>query len=418
MKTRSFVLLLLAILVLATVFFLKRPEKVVEVSYTLPDWQLPIDTSKVVKMGIRKGPAVVNVERKHGTWKHELGDRRNADSALVTRLLKGVADFRLLGLVSSNPRKQDLFDVGESGITMTIGTDDGREISLVVGKMTSLPSRSYIRPVSSDMVYLARGLTPEAIEGEAFGGLRKSTFRIDSSSILMISVGMGQTTLTVHKQGQTWISAETSVPGEHMSPVLASLEGIQAEQVGEWNLRNGELPLLTADILEQRQVRLEFYSGPSDSTYILRSSFSPDPYAVSVKVAQPLLRLVSYVLSRQAIASQTAKTPLRQAQPTTGLPPLSAPVKKETGVHPPAPSKPAVAVLPRRTPPRKTSETETSRKVEDEDVLSVHVVKAGETLESISQLYGVTRMQLMQWNLLTGDNIRPGTELYVFVKKR
>ena len=415
MKTKTYIVLILAILVLGTVFLLKRPEKAVEVSYTLPDWQLPIDTSRVVKIGIQKGTGSVTIERKHGAWRHEHGSRLTADSALVTRLLKGVADFRLLGLVSSNPRKQDLFDVGESGTTITVATDDGKEMSLVVGRMTSLPSRSYIRPTTSDMVYLARGLTPEVIEGEAFGGLRTSTFRIDSSSILMISVEMGPTAIAVHRQGRNWISVETPIPGPQMSPVLACLQQIRAEQVGGWNLRSGEKPLLSVDVLERKRVKLEFYSGgASDSSYILQSSFSPDPYAVDIKMAQPLLKLVSFVLSRQAIASQQQT----QAAPNQAPHPPPSTPKKEVAARPGTiPKQPAV-VDQRRTPPKKTGETQVTRSIEDDGVLSVHIVKQGETLESIAEKYDVTRDQLMQWNLLTSETVRPGAELYVFVRRK
>lgn len=404
MKNKTYIVLILAIIVLGTVFFLKRPERAVDVSFTLPDWELPIDTSRVVKLGIMKGTASVTVERKHGIWRHERGDRLGADGNLVNRLLKGVAEFRLLGLVSSNPRKQDLFEVGESGTTVTIATDDGREISLVVGRMTSLPSRSFVRPVASDMVYLARGLTPEVIEGDAFWGLRRSTFHVDSASILMISIEMGQTALAIHRQGSAWLSVETPIPKEQMSPALASLQEIRAEKTGEGSFRGGEPPLLVVDILEQKRVRLEFYSeGVSDSTYVMKSSFTPDPYSVDIKVAQPFLRLASFVLSREVIASQ------QQTKP--------APARKVAVVPPPTSTSPARASLPRRPVPKKTTETPAAKTVDDEGVLSVHVVRQGETLESIARQYDITRDQLMQWNLLTSETVTPGTELYVFVKK-
>jgi len=81
----------------------------------------------------------------------------NADSVLGHAPSQSVADFRLLGLVLVQPRKQDLFDVGESGTSFTVPPMTGGRCLLVVGKMTSLPSRSYVRPSTSDMVYLAKG---------------------------------------------------------------------------------------------------------------------------------------------------------------------------------------------------------------------------------------------------------------------
>lgn len=45
-----------------------------------------------------------------------------------------------------------------------------------------------------------------------------------------------------------------------------------------------------------------------------------------------------------------------------------------------------------------------------------HVVKAGETLASIAQLYNVSIRELIQWNNLHDNNVSAGTELFISVK--
>lgn len=421
MKTRSYLLLILSIIVLATVFFLKYPKDAVEISYTMPDWHLPVDTSSVISMNIRNANGSVSVERRHGTWRHETGDRARADNALVKRLLRGVADFRLLGLVSSNPRKQDLFDVGESGTSIVITTDEGKEMSMVVGKVSSLPTRSYVRPVGSDMVYLASGLTPDVVAGEAFGALRQSVFRIDSASILLISIDVGQNVLGIHRQGGTWMSTQTPIPKHLMSPVLSSLQEMRAEQANESLVRSGDVPLLSVDVLGQKRVRMEFYSvGTSDTSYFLKTSSSPQGHTVHISVAQPFLKLVSFVLSQQAIASQPRPQSADQqvVAETRAAPTLPAPRK----IEPPQPRVTTQPALPSQRPsPRRTTETSpppSAAGTDDEGALTVHVVKPGETLESIARQYNTTREQIMQWNLLRSYDLRPGTELYVFAKMR
>jgi LysM repeat protein len=47
----------------------------------------------------------------------------------------------------------------------------------------------------------------------------------------------------------------------------------------------------------------------------------------------------------------------------------------------------------------------------------VHTVKAGESLGDVAVRYNVSKDQLRRWNLLTTDDVSPGVELYVFVRK-
>jgi LysM repeat protein len=57
--------------------------------------------------------------------------------------------------------------------------------------------------------------------------------------------------------------------------------------------------------------------------------------------------------------------------------------------------------------------------VPDEDGdLTVHTVKRGETMQTIAKKYNVTVEQILKWNLLKSINVKPGQELYVYIKKK
>ncbi len=91
---------------------------------------------------------------------------------------------------------------------------------------------------------------------------------------------------------------------------------------------------------------------------------------------------------------------------------------------------PAVSPAPGRTPARDQNRTPAktgapvtntppaqSNAVDDEGELTVHVVKKGETMTTIARDYGVTVEQILKWNLLKSISVRPGQELYIFVRK-
>jgi LysM repeat protein len=70
-----------------------------------------------------------------------------------------------------------------------------------------------------------------------------------------------------------------------------------------------------------------------------------------------------------------------------------------------------------QTTTRTPAATNTEASLEEDAVLTVHTVKAGESLGDVAVRYNVSKDQLRRWNLLTTDDVSPGVELYVFVRK-
>ena len=54
---------------------------------------------------------------------------------------------------------------------------------------------------------------------------------------------------------------------------------------------------------------------------------------------------------------------------------------------------------------------------DDDGDLTVHTVVKGETMPIIAKKYNVTVEQILKWNLLKSIAVRPGPELYIYVKK-
>lgn len=418
MKRRTYIPLGLTIVALAALFFLKHPTRMVETSYSPPDWQLPIDTSRVERIEVRRAEGSFSMERKHGTWRLEQAGRPKADSLTVTRLLEGIANFKLIGLVSSNPRKADLFGVGESGTTIVVTSDDAKPLSLVVGKMSSLSSRAYIRPTELDMVYLVRGMTPDVFTGETGQGSGDVVFKVEPGSILSMSVSNAQSMFTIRREGQRWFSLENPVAYDVIAPALAALAELRADESIDWEPDRTRIPLLRVVVQGQQSVTLEFYGhGTKDGSNILRTSLAQKAHVISKEIALVFQHLMNE-LSRQqpVVASRTFEEPLP-------APPVSTPKQTTTPRVIPA-SRPEITARrvqpsqPQTVVPSTTSEvTNEKGKLEDEGVLTVHIVKGGETLWTIARQYNVTEEQVRQWNLLTTDVVSPGTELYVFARK-
>lgn len=119
--------------------------------------------------------------------------------------------------------------------------------------------------------------------------------------------------------------------------------------------------------------------------------------------------------------SGTAVPPSSGGRTTQTQPPAQAPADRApartpdrapvtTPVQPPA-------KVPAATPEKAPAGGGKQDALDDEGELSVHVVKKGETMTSIAKQYGVTVEQILKWNLLKSISVKPGQELYIFVRK-
>ena len=59
----------------------------------------------------------------------------------------------------------------------------------------------------------------------------------------------------------------------------------------------------------------------------------------------------------------------------------------------------------------------TTDSTEDEGELTVYTVKRGDTMQLIARKYDVSVEQILKWNLLKSIAVKPGQELYIYVRK-
>ena len=69
-----------------------------------------------------------------------------------------------------------------------------------------------------------------------------------------------------------------------------------------------------------------------------------------------------------------------------------------------------------KPPATETKQRQTSTG-DDEGELTVYTVKAGETMPIIAKKFNCTVEEILKWNLLKSITVKPGQELYIYVKK-
>jgi hypothetical protein len=431
MRLRSYLTLGFIAAVLAVIFFLRRAPNSYEATYAVPDWKLPIDTTKIVRIDIRHRNGSAVLEQKDGFWNFQRVTGSGIDTLGLSRLLHGLAEFRLLGQVSSNPRKRDIFGVGVSGTAIDVISEDGNQISLVVGKMSALPPRAYVRPVKSNNVYLSLGMSPEIFRGESRPDPVMKELTLETSGVWHIGVNERGREFVVNRSGMQWRSGARVIPDTLIADVLQALQRMPLRETIRGNVDLRTPRLLRADVRGQNRLVFDvFDSDDYIDSYLLKTSHSDKAYLVSKGNVQPLDRLFGFLSSAPIAAVTPPPQSVVQPSRTVAPPPQRQVVQQQR--RPPViaaatprqepqqqrqrtqPKQPAMAA---QTTTRTPAATNTEASLEEDAVLTVHTVKAGESLGDVAVRYNVSKDQLRRWNLLTTDDVSPGVELYVFVRK-
>ena len=103
-------------------------------------------------------------------------------------------------------------------------------------------------------------------------------------------------------------------------------------------------------------------------------------------------------------------------------PPAETPTRDTTGYVRQTPTR----TRPSNPPPQRTEQAPASpakthpagkSSTEDEGELTVYTVKRGETMTMIAKQFNVSVEQILKWNLLKSISVKPGQELYIYLKK-
>ena len=371
---------------MATAFFVDLPGVVEEATYSLPDIELSLDPSRVVRVEIDRTGAYVKLERIHGSWRITDPVNDAVDDDAIAQLLKGIAQFRLTNMVSTNPARQGKFQVDGSGTRVTITTEDGSSIPIVIGKQARDENRTFIRPASSNTVYLADGITPGMINRELRDWRHRTVYQTDPGRITAISLKEGAETFVFRKTGRAWQLDGGVVPREIMTAMLDGISNIQALDFVDAPRLVRNQSMMLVNVTGLHPISLEFLAHSASTEHVLlRTSASPVLFAVNKALVHRLQQAIDYF--------SVPPEPLGDIEGD----PSVAPQEDRAATIAPQPQEGSI---------------------EDEGDLIVHSVMRGETLESIAHKYRINSHQIKEWNQLEDGAISAGMELYIFVRRR
>ncbi|MBI5214174.1 MAG: DUF4340 domain-containing protein [Ignavibacteriae bacterium] len=421
MKRSSYFLLFLVVIVLVVAYFYIKPKESQESTYEKPDITLTFDIGKITKIEIDKNKQYIRFEKIKDRWKIIDPINTYADDEAIYGLLEGFAKFSLLGLISSNPQKQAMYEVDDKGTSVTVTTDGNQQTTLIVGKLGQTSGQAYVRPASSGSVYLAKGLVPSLVGKSLSDWRQKTVVRVEPRMMKMLTVLAGGERAVFKRDDKKWTSGGATVPAKRMKPAVQQLSYLRAEGFIDTVVFLSGSPALHVELMTDELMRLDFYNHPKfKNQYLLKSSTDQKLYVVNKSSVKDISALVG------GMAEQPEETYAAEPDvPTTGGGGEVDDSYKPTGVEANADISPearkvlqSILQQSRGTALSSQEGLPAATGIEDSGELTVYTCKSGDNIASVSRKHNVTEEQLMKWNILKpGDVLKPGMELYVYLNR-
>mgnify|MGYP001313546682 CR=1 FL=1 len=475
MNRSTIILVALLVVLGAVTYFLLPSQKEHETSYEPQNINLKVDSASVVKIELEQKAKSVTIENVGGKWMITSPIRYAADATAIKQLLSGLSKFKVGSLISSNPEKQNIFQVDGTGTKLTVTDRSGKSVAMIVGKMGPSFSEVYFRIPSANDVYLGEGLDTWTINKAVKDWRDKSIVSTPSDAVKELTYNFSNKEFRFQHDTSGWTSGGRALDAGTMSPALNQLANLHADDFVD-SLMKIETHPIVLGIHGTEDLTLNLYpSAPDSAKYYVQLSNSPQLFVISKWTAQQLMKPVEQPGSpskpQPTVAAKKepeVKPPARiveqqkEPEPERIEPPAIAKKEPEPNrVEPPAivkkepepkrmeppvvvkkepsvetPKQDSLAspkhtrtpqrssnppgqngVLPTGISPKTTPSPTSGGSAEEEGELNVHTVKKGETMTTIAKLYNVSVEQILKWNLLKSIGVRPGQELYIYIKK-
>ncbi len=229
------------------------------------------DSTAVDKLELISPTGSVILEKTAGTWMLTAPIRYKADETAAAAAVGKGRKIELSNLVSTNPEKQNLFQVDSTGTSVRVYEKGNLKAAFHVGKASSSFTETYVRVDGSNDVQLANEVITSYFNKPAKDWRDKAIFKVDEAKITSATFHYGDTTFVLSLQDSVWRIQKDSANPSVVKPLLGALANIQTDDFVD--SLPATLPKLTA-MVEVAGTQIRFYKK-DDGKYLVQTSQSP-----------------------------------------------------------------------------------------------------------------------------------------------
>ncbi|HLX13158.1 MAG TPA: DUF4340 domain-containing protein [Bacteroidota bacterium] len=281
---RSTIILLGVLVVVGVIayFMIFAPSNEHITSYKTPDIKVAFDSASIAKIQITKPGKSVTLENAGGNWMVTSPVKYAANPNTVKQLLSGLGKFHVGSPVSSNPSKQDLFQVDSMGTKLTVTDRSNKTTTLIIGKPGPAYSDFYWRLDGAKDVYLGDGPQAYTMNQEVKEWRDKTIFTAVQDSVRNFTVNYGGKDFTLAKANGSWTMNGDSIATTDVTPVLTSICALNADDFVD-TIPNFDIPPITFMVQSGNgaPATLKFSPiAPDSARYCVQTSSNPQVFTV------------------------------------------------------------------------------------------------------------------------------------------
>ncbi len=274
------VLVLLAFLVLERTG--ERSESVDETEHLFE-----IDSAAVDGVELQSRELAVVLRKRGGEWRLEAPIQYRADQGNVASLIGQLKNLGIRAVVSSNPEKQSIFEVDSTGTSVVLRIGEKPAAGLIIGKMGSTWSETYVRrPDDREVLLVDASLAPLRTRG-----LKEWRDRgiasVPRETIDRVEFQYGDTTFALVREDSVWRVGGQTVEDWSVSSLLSALADVKADDFVDTPPQ--PMPRISA-MLRYSGQELRFAKPKDRESYYVQSSSSPQWYELQSWRAAQLLK--------------------------------------------------------------------------------------------------------------------------------
>jgi len=285
---RSTVILVgvLALLAVAAYFALRKQGE--SSSEGLPGERLvSYDSAAVDRLTIRSASAEVVLQKQAGKWMVTSPYSYPADENLVLQAIGKGNNIQSKGVVSTNPQKQQLFQVDSSGTLVTIFERGTPRAAFHVGKPGPSYTETYVRKEGSNEVHLGEGLFTYYFQRQPREWRDRTILKIDRLTVREVEMHYGDTTTVLAMKDSVWRVDTTRAADAMVQSYLSALTNLQTDEFVDTTI--AALPPLSYTVrVAGRELR--FFFNQETKKYYVQSSASPQLFELQEWHAQQILK--------------------------------------------------------------------------------------------------------------------------------
>ena len=245
------------------------------------------DSSSVDRIEISSSGAHIVLSKDGAEWMVTEPLKYRADQKAVAEALGKGRHLEIASPVSTNPGKQQLFQVDSSGTLVKISDRGNEKAAIRIGKTGSTYSDTYIRREGSNNVYLTNGILSSIFVRNIREWRDKTVFKTEKEFIKEVRFQYGDTTFALALKDSAWTIGGEKTLESIVNSFVSALTNFSADEFIDTSV--SALPPLRA-VLDVGGTQVLFYLLKDGTKYIVKSSQSPQLFEVQKWRADQVLK--------------------------------------------------------------------------------------------------------------------------------